>query len=165
MGIENRFVADVFNRLWPWMDHTKDIWFCHDDGGRGYESTPDLCFHFQGIDKQFRLECKVIDFIKKPPTDRVKTYKKQLETWSQPTSQAAPLLWLAKHKEDDRYYFWEHSDPDFVSTFTAAAERRAQRGDNEQVVKLPTRLSKQKLTFDSMVLEVLKYAHDKVFLR
>ena len=48
MGIENRFVADLFNRLWPRIDHDRELLFCHDDGGAGQHATPDLCFFFQG---------------------------------------------------------------------------------------------------------------------
>jgi hypothetical protein len=164
MGIENRFVADLFARFLPWIDHDQKLLFCHDDGGVGEHSTPDLCFSFEGVISQLRIECKIIKTVTRPQRDRFSIYRKQMLTWRQ-SSESSPHIWVAKHYPDERYYYWEHRDATFSGVLEAASAGIEQGNDLSRLIDLPSQLSNQNLSFGLLVLEILKYAANNRFLR
>jgi len=40
MKDENRIVAELYARLWPWLDHSKSFRLMLDDGGQGETRIP-----------------------------------------------------------------------------------------------------------------------------
>jgi len=101
MSRENHFVAEFYNRLWPWIEHDHNLSFCLDDGGAGASSTPDLCFHFLGQKQPLRVECKVVYSTtegRKKKKDHFRAYRKQLISWNK-VSNYSPHLWIAKREE------------------------------------------------------------------
>lgn len=116
MSLENKFAAEMYHRLYPWIDHNVDVKFCLDDGGKSKSATPDLCFSFLGGSKPMRIEFKMMH-----TNGKVRVFKKQFQTWNGQNNQDAPYLWIAKRIEAEEYFLWPHSNTGFQSTFSASA--------------------------------------------
>jgi len=165
MSKENLFVAEVYNRLWPWIEHNDSLCFCLDDGGQGSSSTPDLCFRFAGQSDVLRIECKIIYSERKGRTKKknhLRASKKQLTTWRKP-SKDAPHLWIAKREDRDEYFLWPHDDEGFLTNFaTVASSLKA--GEKFGLVGVPDCILDNTVTFPGLFLGILQFAADKGFM-
>jgi hypothetical protein len=151
MSIETRMVAEFYARLFPWIDHSRDILVCRDNGGASETAIADLCFHFLGASDQLRLEFKTLY---RGPV--IGCTPKQMRTWQVP-SIAAPQVWIAIEGADG-FHFWRHEDPDFVANFRDA--KRRSNGDFHVVAPATPRLS-----MPATFVEILKFGQDAGMLR
>ncbi len=93
MSIETKVVAEFNARLHPWIDHSRDVLVCQDDGGSGAAAIPDLCFYFQRASEKMRIEFKTFYASK---GGIIGCTNKQIRTWLNSSSLGvAPQLWIA----------------------------------------------------------------------
>lgn len=166
MGQENHFVAEFYHRLWPWIDHGKELSFCLDDGGAGKDSTPDLCFHFLGQAQTTRIECKILYLERgnNKKKNHVRVYPKQLLSWLSTDCGVTPHLWVAKGEDSQKYFVWSHDDQEFLERLKMASVG-IERGDKKgELVKIPEEITGNPLTFAGMFFRVWQIAIDKHLL-
>lgn len=145
MSIETKIVAEFYARLFPWIDHRREVFVCRDDGGAGTSAIADLCFHFVGARDQFRAEFKTVN-----KRNVMGCTTKQVKTW-QGALPASPHVWVAIH-DSDTFLFWPHDDPTFRTNF--ATGKPTSNGKHVHV-KAPTTSS---LSMSATFIEILKYA-------
>jgi len=146
MSIENKIVAEFYARLFPWIDHSRHVLLCRDDGGAGADAIADLCFHFVGSDKEFRMEFKTLG-----KRNIIGCTTKQVKTWKLPTS-ASPHVWVAINNNGSSFLFWQHDDPEFTANFRAG--KRLSNGKHFHIAAPTT----TQLTLSATFVEILKYA-------
>ena len=148
MSAETKAVADFYARLFPWIDHGRDVRVCHDDGGSGAVALPDLCFHFVGGDLELRIEFKTWE---RKKGGVIGCTVKQLDTWT--SGSGSPHLWVAVDKDNPHAYScWEHDAPTFRDAFRSPTRASSPKHGHVAAPK-PT------LTLASAFIEVLTYAH------
>lgn len=155
MSVETKIVADFYARLFPWIDHRREVLFCRDDGGAGANAIADLCFYFEGADDQFRIEFKTLKTLHNEDIIGVTT--KQAATWRTPTN-ISPHVWIARG-HDAHFLFWRHDDPAFLANLTSG--KPTSNGKHSHV-KAPTTT---RLTLPATFSELLKYAQASGLLR
>ena len=146
MSIETKIVADFYARLFPWIDHGRQVLFCRDDGGAGGSAIADLCFYFLGADDQVRIEFKTLHRGK-----IIGCTKKQRATWRTPTD-SSPHVWIAIDG-GETFLFWRHDDPAFLANLHAG---KPTSNGNHFHVTVPTTT---RLSLPAAFAEVLKFAH------
>ncbi len=157
MKDENRFTAELYARLWPWLNHSKPTRLMLDDGGQCEVAHPDICVYFDGSDEEMRTECKVLD-ARGQNKNCVEPTEKQLRTWSQDAHLSGrPHLWAAKVEDTQNYYLWTHED------FKKGFDGRAVAGTTRRAVKIPCN-GTPPLTFTLLFLKIMEFAVTKGFL-
>ncbi len=151
MSIETKVVADFCARLYPWIDHSRDVRLCKDDGGVGAAAAPDLSFYFLEGKEELRLEFKT--FYKKKG-GVIGCTVKQIATWKTPG--VAPHLWVAVESPSS-FLFWGHDDRDFQQDFTSAPRTSKTHHD----VRVP---NKTRLSFTATFMRIMDYAHTRRML-
>jgi hypothetical protein len=164
MSKENHFVAEVYNRLWPWIDHGRTLCFCLDDGGTGGISTPDLCFQFVGSETPVRIECKIIYSVteaRQKKKNHFKAYRKQLTTWKA-VSASSPHIWIAKREDANQYYTWRHDHTEFLTAFAVEADTidPEDSSDKSRFVKVPPAILNEPLNFPGLFFAIWRHAID-----
>lgn len=152
MSIETKVVADFYARLYPWIDHGRQVLLCRDDGGVGANAIADLCFNFLGADEQFRIEFKTLHKGK-----IIGCTKKQRATWGTATT-SSPHVWIAI-AAGERFLFWRHDDPGFLANLQAG---KPTSNGNHFHVAVPTDTL---LTLPAAFVEILKFAQSAGMLR
>lgn len=146
MSRENKFAADLYAYLRPWMDHGNPVGFLTDEAQRNDEAKPDLFFNFAGNSTQFRIEVKVIK-----SSGSVKVTSKQAATWHQDDSTDAPHIWVCIAEDTDVYYLWPNDD--FVKALQDASAEVAPY----LTVQAPATKTKC-ANFNLLVAEIIAFA-------
>jgi hypothetical protein len=115
MKQENRFVAQLFHYLAPFVDMERDLFICVDGGaatrhsiGEGARlvdaNVPDLWLAFCGHSEYTGIEAKVLE------GNSVSIRQGQLQSWrSIGTGAYRPRFWVATDRDITRFYCWHHS--------------------------------------------------------
>ena len=151
MKDENKVVAELYARLWPWLDHAKPARLMFDDGGKGAVAHPDMCVHFDGSNKSLRMEFKIVN-CDGSNKHCIEPSVKQLLTWADETSELRPHLWIAKLEDSEKYFIWTHED------FAAAFMKRSAANTTRRAVAVPAEILKNPLSFTKLFLAVMQYA-------
>ncbi len=155
MSVENKVVADFYVRLFPWVDHARDVRLCTDDGGAGAIAIPDLCFHFLGANDQLRVEFKTFY---KQKGGTIGVTNKQYDTWyRQANPDGAPHLWITAVEKGASFYFWRHDD----SAFQRALQSAQPGSKTHYRVSVP---NKDALTRAAAFMKIMEYAHERRML-
>ena len=115
MKQENRFVAQLFHFLAPFVDMEQDLFICVDGaaaarhsgtaGARLIDSNlPDLWLTFCGHSTPTGIEAKVID------GSSVSVRQAQLRAWrTNGTGAYQPTFWVTTNRELTEFCCWDHS--------------------------------------------------------
>ncbi|WNJ97730.1 hypothetical protein RND59_16505 [Vibrio ruber] len=114
MKQENRFVADLYHLLSPFMDKDKDLYLCMDGGGAKHHAAsehgkledavlPDIWFCLVGQEKHIGIEAKVFD------SNNLSFRQMQIQSWrSDGSGIYTPHFWVATNRELTEYKCWFH---------------------------------------------------------
>lgn len=115
MKQENRFVAQLFHYLAPFVDMERDLFICVDGGAAKYHASrdgsslkdpdvPDLWFALVGKPDCFGIEAKIIE------GNKISVRQSQLRAWrTEGTGYYCPKFWVASNRDLTEYYCWLHS--------------------------------------------------------
>lgn len=116
MKQENRFVAQLFHFLAPFVDMSKDLFICVDGGAAKHHAgqegaalldpnVPDLWLSLVGREIPIGIEAKVIE------DNSISIRQGQLQAWKTGGAGAyQPRFWVATNRELSAFYCWHHSD-------------------------------------------------------
>ncbi len=114
MKQENRFVAQLFHFLAPFVDMEKDLFICVDGGAATHHAqlessvlqdpdVPDLWFSLVGRGRPVGIEAKVIE------NDSISVRQGQLQAWKTGGGGAyQPDFWVATNRDVSEFYAWHH---------------------------------------------------------
>ena len=114
MKQENRFVADLYHLLSPFMDKDKDLYLCTDGGAAKHHAAledstledavlPDIWFCLVGQKKHIGIEAKVFD------SNRLSFRQVQIQSCkSEGRAVYTPKFWVATNKKFSEYKCWLH---------------------------------------------------------
>jgi hypothetical protein len=115
MKQENRFVAQLFHYLAPFVDMERDLFICVDGGaatrhsiGEGARlidaNVPDLWLAFCGHSEYTGIEAKVLD------GNSVSIRQGQLQAWrSTGTGAYRPRFWVTTNRDLTEFACWHHA--------------------------------------------------------
>lgn len=115
MKQENRFVAQLFHYLAPFVDMERDLFICVDGGAAKHHAgragspltdadVPDLWLSLIGKKESFGIEAKVVD------QNSISIRQGQLCAWrTNGIGHYRPQFWVATNRELTNYYCWHHS--------------------------------------------------------
>lgn len=115
MKQENKFVAQLFHYLAPFVDLEKELFICVDGGAAKAHSggsasplidpaVPDLWLTLIGQEQAFGIEAKVLDH------NKISVRQSQISAWrSDGTGHYKPTFWVATNREQSEYWCWSHS--------------------------------------------------------
>jgi len=115
MKQENRFVADLYHYLSPFIDRGKDIFFCLDGGAAKHHAQngsgtlsdsvlPDLWFSLIGHDGKVGIEAKIIE------GNTMSFRQGQIQSWkSNGTGSYRPNFWVAANRDLSEFHCWHHT--------------------------------------------------------
>lgn len=115
MKQENRFVAELYRYLAPFVDEAQDRFICVDGGAAkhhaGRENSPiiapdipDLWLSFVGRKQHVGIEAKILD------KRSISVRQSQLRAWrSDGEGYYRPRFWVASNRALDEFHCWEHS--------------------------------------------------------
>jgi hypothetical protein len=116
MKQENRFVAQLFHFLAPFVDMGKDLFICVDGGAAKHHAgqdgaalldpnVPDLWFSLVGKEGPIGIEAKVIE------DNSISVRQGQLQAWKTGGGGAyQPRFWVATNRDLTEFYCWHHAD-------------------------------------------------------
>jgi len=116
MKQENRFVAQLFHYLAPFVDLNKNLFICVDgEAARNHAGTspsapedrdvPDLWFSLLGQDSPIGIEAKVIE------GNSISVRQGQLRAWrTDGGGKHKPTFWVATNPELTNFYCWHQAD-------------------------------------------------------
>lgn len=116
MKQENKFVAQLFHFLAPFVDMSKDLFICIDGGAAKHHAglefgplldpdVPDLWFSLVGHDYPTGIEAKIIE------DHYISVRRGQLLAWrTQGTGAYQPRFWVASNRNLSEFYCWHHED-------------------------------------------------------
>lgn len=116
MKQENRFVAQLFHYLAPFVDMEKDLFICVDgaaaarhSGSKGARlidpNLPDLWLTFCGHTEQTGIEAKIVD-----ERNSISIRQAQLQAWrTNGTGAYQPTFWVATNRNLSEFFCWYHS--------------------------------------------------------
>lgn len=116
MKQENRFVAQLFHFLAPFVDMSKDLFICVDGGAAKHHAgqdgaalldpnVPDLWFTLVGTDTAFGIEAKVVE------DGSISVRQGQMRAWKTDGVGAyQPRFWVATNRELSEFYCWHHAE-------------------------------------------------------
>jgi len=112
---ENRFVAQLFHYLAPFVDLERDLFICVDGfaarQNSGAQSSPlldpdvpDLWLAFVGHTQHTGIEAKIVD------ENRISVRQSQIKAWrTGGTGAYCPRFWVASDRPLKTFLCWEHS--------------------------------------------------------
>lgn len=115
MKQENRFVAQLFHYLAPFVDMERDLFICVDGAAANRHSTgddarlldpnvPDLWLAFRGQTQHIGIEAKILD------GSSISIRRGQLVSWrSNGTGAYRPRFWVASDRDLTEFFCWHHS--------------------------------------------------------
>jgi hypothetical protein len=115
MKQENRFVAQLFHYLAPFVDMERDLFICVDGGAAKHHAgkedaplldpnVPDLWLAFCGQTSHTGIEAKVLE------KNSISIRKGQLQAWrTSGTGVYRPRFWVATNRQFNEFYCWHHS--------------------------------------------------------
>ncbi len=115
MKQENRFVAQLFHYLAPFVDMERDLFVCVDGGAAKHHAgiegsplvdanVPDLWFAFCGQPKYTGIEAKVLE------KNSISIRKGQLQAWrTSGTGAYKPRFWVATNRDLNKFFCWHHA--------------------------------------------------------
>jgi len=115
MKQENRFVAQLFHFLAPFVETSKDLFICVDGGAAQHHSgqdgsalldpdVPDLWFSLVGKESPIGVEAKVLE------GNSISVRQGQLQAWKAGGRGAyQPSFWVATNRDLTEFYCWRHS--------------------------------------------------------
>ena len=115
MKQENRFVAQLFHYLAPFIDMERDLFICVDGGAATHHAgtenapisdpdLPDLWFTLHGKESPIGIEAKVLD------GQNISFRGSQLRAWrTDGTGRYTPTFWVATNRNLSEYFCWYHS--------------------------------------------------------
>ncbi|WP_157791894.1 hypothetical protein ACQCLI_20025 [Pseudomonas nitroreducens] len=116
MKQENRFVAQLFHYLAPFIDMGRDLFICVDGGAAKHHAgqvgaalidpdVPDLWFYLVGKESPVGIEAKVIE------AGSISVRQGQLQAWKTGGIGAyQPSFWVAANRTLTEFYCWHHAD-------------------------------------------------------
>lgn len=116
MKQENRFVAQLFHYLAPFVDMEQELFICVDGAAAARHSgregarlvdpdLPDLWLTLCGHHKPIGIEAKVID-----EKQAISVRQSQLRAWrTNGTGAYQPTFWVATNRDLTEFYCWHHS--------------------------------------------------------
>ena len=114
MKQENRFVAELYHYLAPFVDIERELLICVDGGAAKHHSEsdegilkdsvlPDLWFSFVGQKDQVGIEAKVMD------GNTISVRQGQLQSWRTDGSGAyCPQFWVTTNRDLSEFRCWRH---------------------------------------------------------
>lgn len=114
MKQENRFVADLYHLLSPFVSKDKDIYLCMDGGAAKHHAAaedskledavlPDIWISLVGQEKHIGIEAKVFD------SNSLSFRQVQIQSWrSGGVGIYTPNFWVATNRELTEYKCWFH---------------------------------------------------------
>jgi hypothetical protein len=115
MKQENRFVAQLFHFLAPFVDMERDLFICVDGGAAKHHAgregarltdpnVPDLWFTLCGQSQYTGIEAKVLD------KNSISIRQGQLQAWrSSGSGVYRPHFWVATNTELTEFLCWHHA--------------------------------------------------------
>lgn len=115
MKQENRFVAQLFHYLAPFVDAQRDLFICVDGGAAKYHAgregspivdadIPDLWLALVGKSECFGIEAKILE------NRSISVRQGQLRAWrSDGTGHYRPRFWVASNRTLSEFYCWKHT--------------------------------------------------------
>ncbi|WP_061960142.1 hypothetical protein [Cupriavidus pauculus] len=115
MKQENKFVAQLFHYLAPFIDMAKPLLICVDGGAArahaGKEGAPitdqdipDLWMSLVNDGDPFGIEAKVID------RNSISIRQRQVRAWrTDGTGHYRPAYWVATNRELSKFWCWKHT--------------------------------------------------------
>ena len=115
MKQENRFVAQLFHYLAPFVDMERDLLICVDGGATTRHSAgedarlldsnvPDLWLAFCGQPEYIGIEAKVLG------GNSISIRQGQLQAWrSHGTGAYRPRFWVATNRDLTEFFCWHHA--------------------------------------------------------
>jgi hypothetical protein len=115
MKQENRFVAELFHYLSPFIDRGQKVFVCVDGGAATHHAgregaalsepdVPDLWFTFVGQAHACGIEAKVLD------GNCISFRRGQLQAWrSIGSGKYCPKFWVATDRDLERFFCWRHA--------------------------------------------------------
>lgn len=116
MKQENRFVAQLFHYLAPFVDMEEDMFICVDGGAAKHHAAqagaalldsnvPDIWLTFVGQKSPVGIEAKVIE------DNSISVRQGQLQAWKSGGHGAhQPIFWVATNRDVSKFFCWHHSD-------------------------------------------------------
>lgn len=158
MKQENRFVAQLFHYLAPFVDMESDLFICVDGGAAKHHAgrkgsplvdpdVPDLWLALAGKNSCFGIEAKVID------GNKISVRQSQLRAWRKGgTGYYCPKFWVAANREFTQYYCWHHS------TLQPRLDRSKSTTDNVSLSVADTPADFKSKSISALALYVLTHA-------
>jgi hypothetical protein len=115
MKQENKFVAQLFHFLAPFVDTDRELYICVDGGAANHHAgrdgsalldpdVPDLWLAFQGQQSHTGIEAKILE------GNSISVRQSQLRAWrSSGKGVYKPKYWVASNRTLSEYYCWDHS--------------------------------------------------------
>jgi hypothetical protein len=115
MKQENRFVAQLFHYLAPFVNMGRDFFICVDGGAAKHHAglkgarltdpnVPDLWFSFCGQHDYIGIEAKILE------KNSISIRKGQLRAWrTSGTGIYRPKFWVATNRDVTEFFCWHHS--------------------------------------------------------
>ncbi|MHA6195422.1 hypothetical protein ACX3YG_13735 [Pseudomonas wadenswilerensis] len=116
MKQENRFVAQLFHYLAPFVDLSEDLFICVDGGAAKHhagqdgaalldQNVPDLWFTLIGKGRPTGIEAKIIE------KNSMSFRRGQVQAWrTNGGGRYQPELWVATNRDLSEFYCWHHTD-------------------------------------------------------
>lgn len=115
MKQENRFVAQLFHYIAPFVDTQQDLFICMDGGAAKHHAgregspivdpdIPDLWLALVGKSECFGIEAKILD------NRSISVRQSQLRAWrSDGTGHYRPRFWVTSNRTLTEFHCWRHS--------------------------------------------------------
>jgi len=108
MSQEHRFCAEIYARLFPFIDRDERVVINPDGQAKlpnflDTETPPDMCFTLKGQKKEIRLEAKVLN------KKSVKLQESQKVWCRQDNHPLAPHLWIFAERHLEQCWLLEHN--------------------------------------------------------
>lgn len=109
MSQEHRFCAEIYARLFPLIDRSRQIVISPDGQAKlpGHDglAPPDLCFTLCGIGQQLRIEAKIVKDVRD-----VTLQASQLAWCLSDDAVMKPHLWMIATRDLDRCWWFDHRE-------------------------------------------------------
>jgi hypothetical protein len=150
MSQEHRFCAEIYARLFSLIDRTRRVVVNPDgeaelpDCGEG-ETPPDLCFTFCGMERELRVEAKIVKNI------RDVTLQPSQKLWCANLCPAlAPQLWIVADRLLKQCWMFEHD--------AIAAKVRGRTGQSAPLNLWPNETPPVGCNLDELALKIITWA-------